>query len=360
MSPRKLLVAALPLAALLCVGEVRAQRLFVGVGFETLFDNREYGGTRFADLSETLFSARLSPEAGVVWGGHNALVAGADLRQDFGDGARFLSDAKPRLYYRFTHPLGTAAAGVFPRTLLRGDYHEAFFDRSYLFYHNLLQGLMGAWTAPRGFLELAVDWEGKRTAVIRERFRILSAGERRFTAPSRRVELYGAYALTVQHLARRLDAPDSEGVVDDILFNPRLGVRFCAFFDFDLSVGYLQALQRDRIADEGWHTPCGARVALTLRRGGWLLANTLYVGGDLQPLRERYSAALYDASPLYATAPSHRLYDRFEAGYGRAFFDRTLDVSARALFDFDGRGLGTAYVVEVGVRLQKIFGKESR
>lgn len=357
---RKLFVAALFCAALLRVAPLRAQRLFAGVGFETFFDNREYGGTRFADLSETFFSARLSPEAGVVWGDCNALVAGVDLRQDFGDGARFLTDAKPQLYYRFTHPLGTAAAGVFPRTLLRGDYHEAFFDRSYRFYRNLLQGLMGAWTAPGGFLELAVDWEGKRSPAIRERFRILSAGERRFTAPSRRVECYGAYALAVQHLARRLDAPDSEGVVDDILFNPRLGLRFWAFFDFDLSLGYLQALQRDRIADEGWRTPCGVRLALALRRGGWLLSNTLYYGGNLQPLRERYGAALYDASPLYATTPPHRLYDRFEAGYARSFFDRTLDASARVLFDFDGRGLGTAYVVEVGVRLQKIFGKGTR
>lgn len=352
---RNLLAAAL--LSLLPAAALRGQQLFVSADFETLFDNREYSGTHFPDCSRTLFSARLTPAAGIGWEGGNTLVAAVDLMQDLGDGARFLTEAKPLIYYRFTHTRGNAAAGIFPRSLLRGDYHEAFFDRSVLFYENRMQGFMGSYTPPRGFVELALDWQGRQSPERRERFRILSAGRYDLTPPQRRVRFSVGYALSLQHFAKTSQPVEGEGVVDDILVEPYLGVAFRAFFDFDIRVGLLQALQRDRIAEEGWRAPRGLRLALRLERSGWLLANTLYAGENLRPLAGRY-AALYAGSPLFAVPD--RILERFEAGYSRTLFSGTLSVGARMLFDYDGRSVGTAQIVDVRVRLQKIFARKNK
>lgn len=353
MIVKKFMWAALA-ALTLQTGRVAAQNLFAAVDFETLFDNREYSGTHFADASETFFSARLTPEVGLDWDRHNALVVGVELLQDFGDGADFLTEVKPQIYYRFTHERGAAAAGIFPRRLLRGDYNEAFFDRSYLFYNNRIQGLMGRYEGRRGFAEFALDWVGKQSPERREQFRILSAG--RYDAPNGR--FYGGYALMVQHFAKTTEPAEDEGVVDNILVNPFVGVRFEAFFRFDIRAGYLQGLARDRIAAEGWKSPCGALVDIALRRRGWLIRNSLYAGGDLMPLAGRYGSRLYAGSPFFS-APDH-VFNRTELGYERRFFRQTLGVRGRLLLDYDGGGLGTAQVVEVNVRLEKMFGKSAR
>lgn len=47
-------------------------------------------------------------------------------------------------------------------------------------------------------------------------------------------------------------------VVDNFLLNPYIGARFTAFFDFDIRLGYLLGMQRDRMLEEGWKLPMAA------------------------------------------------------------------------------------------------------
>ena len=143
------------LLALHCAGSsLSAQELVAGADFATRFDNREYSGNAFSP-SETFFSARLTPEFGVQWDGRNRLMIAVDLWQDFGDGSKFLTDAKPQIYYTFSAPRVTASAGIFPRTQLLGSYSEAFFSSDVVFYDNLISGVLANYHSPRGYVEFA-------------------------------------------------------------------------------------------------------------------------------------------------------------------------------------------------------------
>lgn len=339
-------------ALLLAATATKAQQVFAEIGFATRFDNREYSGTRFADDSRTFFGARLTPQIGLRWDRKNSLVLGADLFQDFGD-EDCLTDAAPLIYYRFETKKVRAAAGIFSRELLRGDYGEAFFDRSYLFYHNRIQGLMGSYRGKTGFVELTLDWIGKQSDGVREQFRILSAG--RYDKGG---GFYGGYALSLQHFAKTSNPDEGEGVVDDILVNPFVGVRFRALFDFDIRLGYLQGLGRDRIAENGWETPKGGMLTFRMSWKGLSLEDELYVGQNTMPLYAKYGPALYCGNAFFRTASEH-LYNRTEIGYGRRFFRRTLGVKAALRFECDGKGVGTSQVVEIDVRLHKHFKRKN-
>lgn len=351
MSPGKLIFAAL-CGLLFAAADLHAQQFFVGADFTTRFDNREYTGTYFADASETFFSARLTPQAGLRWDERNSLTVAVDLLQDFGDGARFLTEAKPQVFYQFHSPKVLAAAGIFPREILMGDYGEAFFDRSYLFYHNRISGVMGNYRSERGFVELAIDWEGMQSKTIREKFRILSAG--RYEGE----RLYGGYALSLLHYAKTSDPAPEEGVVDNLLVNPFAGIRFSAYFDFDIRLGYLQSLQRDRIAENGWVMPKGGMIDIRLSRWGLTLGNMLYAGQNLMPFYGAYGDALYANCVFFGT--SDHIYNRTEVSYDRRFFHDTLGVKAGIFFHYDGKGMGTQQLLEVNVRLQKIFAKKEK
>lgn len=353
MSSRKILFAA-ALALLLPTVQLPAQQFFAGVDFTTYFDNREYTGTNFPDASETFFSARLTPQAGIKWDGRNTLTAAVDLLQDFGDGAKFLTEAKPQVFYQFQAPNVLAAAGIFPREKLRGDYGELIFDRSYMFYNNRIQGVMGQYRGrERSFVELAIDWEGMQSKTIREKFRLLSAGRY-----DRGGTFYGGYVLSLLHFAKTSDPAPDEGVVDNILLNPFGGVRFEAFLNFDIRIGYVQSMQRDRIAENGWATPKGGMLDIRLSRWGLTLGNMLYAGQNLMPFYDRYGSALYSNCVFFGT--TDHVYNRTNITYARRFFHDTLGVKAGIFFDYDGRGMGTSQMLEVNVRLQKIFSKKEK
>lgn len=330
---------------------ISAQELVVGADFTTRFDNREYAGMNF-DASKTLFSARLTPQIGLRWDARNTLMIGIDLMQDFGDGSKFLTEAKPQMWYQYEAPHVLAAAGIFPRAKLRGDYGEAIFDRAYLFYNNRIQGVMGQYRSDNGFVEFAIDWEGMQSATRREKFRILSAGE------YDGAHLYGGYALSVLHFAKTSDPAPDEGVVDNILVNPYGGGRFHAFFDFDIRLGYMQSLQRDRRTESGWEAPKGGVLDIRLSRWGLTLGNMLYVGENMMPFYGDYGTALYSNSLFFGTR--HNLYNRTEISYDRHFFHDTLGVKAGIFFHYDGKSMGTQQLLEVSVKLQKIFSKKEK
>lgn len=343
MKPTKNLIAAL--AAVLYAGAgLTAQELVVGADFATRFDNREYSGNAFSP-SETFFSARLTPLFGVQWDDSNRLMVAVDLWQDFGDGAKFLTDAKPQIYYAFNAPHVTASAGIFPRTLLRGSYSEAFFSSDVLFYDNLLSGVLANYHSDRGYVEFALDWEGMRTTKTREKFRILSAGEYRGRL------LYGGYAFSMLHYAKSANEAPDEGVVDYFLVNPYGGVRFHAFFDFDLRLGYLQSVQRDRRTGRSW-SPKGGELLFSMSRWGLSLRNHLFVGQNMMPMWDTYGSTVYTGSPFYGT--TKHIYNKTSIDYGRSFFRDTLDIRAGFVFHYDGVGLGVQQMLTLSVKLEKI------
>ena len=107
-----------------------------------------------------------------------------------------------------------------------------------------MQGLALQYTDKIGFAELVADWNGMYSAECREQFRILFSGEGHFAKI-----MYAGGSAEMHHYANRADF--RYNVVDDIVINPYLGVAFKAFFDFDIRLGYLQSLQRDRLTGGG-------------------------------------------------------------------------------------------------------------
>ena len=334
-----------------------AQELLAGAEFVTRFDNREYAANAFGE-PQTLFSARLTPRVGVEWQAKNRLVAGIELLQHFGEENRFLSDVRPLFYYRFETEHVRAAAGIFDRKELAGDYSTAFFSDSTAFYHNRLSGFLGRYVStarPKTYVELALDWEGMYSRASREKFRILSSG--RYTCGG---GFYFGYALSLFHFAGR---EGNKNVTDNLLLEPSAGWEFTAFFDFDVRAGFLFAPQRGRSVDNAWQTPCGGQLDFAIRKWGLRIENNLYVGENLQPLRRYVSdpelgltygeEGLYAGESFYAT--TKRLYNRTRVGYQRTFFRGTLGVEAGMVFHYDGTALGTQQVVQVAVDLEKLF-----
>ncbi|UKI38833.1 MAG: hypothetical protein L6V35_05700 [Alistipes putredinis] len=185
---------ALLLLAMLSMPRVHSQQLLWGVGFDTRFDNREYSGSSLA-TSQTLFSSRLSPTIGLEWSKGSSIVAGADLRLDFGAARQFDTPPQVVMYYNYDSPKYKAVAGVFPRTKMAGDYSSAFFSDSVRFYDNNIEGFLLQYAGRSGNVELGLDWDGMYSKERRESFRIFSAGVGRLGS------FYGGYAFSMYHLA---------------------------------------------------------------------------------------------------------------------------------------------------------------
>ena len=357
----------LVVTALIMVATVKAQenmKLLLGVGFDTFFDNTEYTGTNLAASSGTIFSARLTPKIGVEWNEKNSLIIGADLFADFGNETKFLSKARPQIYYRFATPKVKAYAGIFDRSVMEGYYSELFFSDAYRYYENRVQGVLGQYVAERGYVELSVDWCGMHSAEARERFRVLSAGRYNI---GRKEHFYAGYAAQMFHFAGSQTITGS--VVDNAIINPYVGANFNAFFDFDIKLHGILTMQRDRAVEPKMHKPGGALFQLRLSKWGVYIDEQIYAGSNLMPyyhsapneiFANGYGSDLYSGSTLFGTQPywgtdktkPNYFFDT-RIGYCNSFFDNTVSLNAFFAFQSNHRGLGTRQMLELKINLFK-------
>ena len=339
----------------------RAQELIVGGEFATRFDNREYSGNTY-DVSQTLFSARLTPYLGVEWQKKHRMVVGVELMQHFGQnqGEReaFLSDVKPVMYYQFRTQKVHAAAGIFTRDQLQGDYGHAIFGDSTTFYHSRLSGFMGRYISQQHkdtYVEAAIDWEGMQGVDTREKFRIMSAG--RYTLDK---GLYFGYGFSMLHFAGALN---NKNVTDNMILNAHVGWKFQTKWSYDIKARFIVAPQRARTAKPGWTNPCGAEIDFSISRWGLKLENELYIGDNLQPYLDIVSnpttgetfrqEGLYAGERFYSTADN--IYNRTWVGYGQLLCNKSIAIDAGILFHYDGTGLGTSQQVKVSIFLERLF-----
>lgn len=344
---RRFFTLALVLSAFMMV-ETKAQSLVLEAQFETRFDNREYSSCSDINQGFTLFGMGFSPEVGVEWAERNRLMVGANLTHEFGD-VKSLSEAALMVYYQFQTPQFRIDAGIFPRSKMIGGYSEAFFDDKTTFYHDPLQGLLATWQSTKNssYAEFLIDWEGLRTQTQREKFRILA--EARYDNS----KLYAGGSLMVLHYAKTYAETEGEGVVDNTMFNPHIGVRLGGELKLDMRLGYLLAMQRDRRLEAGWESPMGGEFWANISYKGFALDNRLYLGDNLMPLYSTYGDELFEASTFYST--DEGFYNRTAVSYNNTFFNDTLSIGAELVFHFDGVGCGLQQMLKIGVALDKIF-----
>lgn len=328
---------------------VSAQELVFDGKISTHFDNTEYTGSDCGS-SRTIFAVKVEPSLKYIWDKKHSVVLGTELLKDFGS-KKFVDEAKLIAYYQFQNEKFGANAGIFERSHLIGRYSRAFFSDSTLIYNSLVQGIAMRYNNGGGkaFAELAVDWEGLYSPETREKFRILVAAGGKFA------KIFDAgVSMSIQHYANK--SIFEGNVVDNVLINPYIGVRFDAFFAFDIRLGYLQGMQRDRMLQEGWKAPMGGEFNFRMSKWGVFIDNNLYFGKNLMPLYHHigkdglaYGSDLYTGDPFYGT--SHNIYNRTGIGYERSFVKDRVSVRAEMVLQYNGHNMYYQQLIGVSAKI---------
>ena len=322
-------------------------RFAYDVDFEMRFDNREYYRSAFSP-SMTIFGARLTPSFGLdIYQNRDMshrLMVGIDVSKDFGaspvskllSGGADLPETSQKqnntdlfremtLYYKLHADMDKAAlelyAGIFPRRAMMGDYSDAFFSDSLRFYDNNIEGILLKIRKPRSYWEVGCDWMGQFGQVRKEKFMVFSYGQ---TDITRFFKIgYSAY---MYHFA---GSEKARGVVDNILFNPFLKFDFAdhlGFQEFSVRLGWLQAMQHDRVFVGHYVFPGGAELDLGLKKWNFGIRNRLFCGTDMMPYynskdagNDKYGDRLYFGDPFYRMHDDGTtgvgVYDRLEVFY---------------------------------------------
>lgn len=347
MNRSLVLIISLLLLSLGLRAEDHKMRLAYDVDFETRFDNREYYRSAFSP-SMTIFGARLTPSAGLdIYQNKDIshrLMAGIDVRKDFGASpvSKLLTGGTETpetslkqnntdlfremlLYYNLDASAGKAAlqlyAGIFPRRAVMGDYSDVFFSDSLMFYDNNIEGVLLRIRRPRSYWEVGCDWMGQFGQVRKEKFMIFSYGQSNIT-PSFKL----GYSGYMYHFA---GSQKARGVVDNILLNPFMKYDFgdpAGFQELSVRLGWLQAMQHDRLFVGHYVFPGGGELDLVVKKWNFGISNHLFCGTDMMPYYnskdsggDKYGDRLYFGDPFYRMHDDDTsgvgVYDRLEVFY---------------------------------------------
>lgn len=319
---------------------------FIGAGFRTYFKNDEFSGNSFGE-SGTLFGVRLSPYIGLQFRQNHRLVFGVNMRQDFGAKVSFVSDIKPMIYYRFSNGYWTAAAGCYPRSIISRNYGDLLVDPCLDFREATMGGMIAHYEGRRGMFEVLINWDGMFSKERREKFTILSTGEYRWSW------FNTGYTFNLTHLALSANENPDEGVVENIMIAPYAGIRFNAFFDFDIRAQLVASMQRDRHVSMSATYPVGTQINVGISKWGAFLRNNLYAGKSQMPFWNKYGPLMYNGFHMYAT--DRNIYNETIAGYGHSVWNGAMNVEGRIAVAYDGTGVGTYQTINLSINLEKLF-----
>lgn len=305
-----------------------AQKFLWDIDFDTRFDNREYKNTPIA-LSQTLFSSRLTPTVGLGWGQGNAIIGGADIWADFGAGS-FSINPDIVFYYQYESQKFNAYVGVLPRRKIMGSYSNAFFSDSVRFYDSNLDGMLLQYMGRRGYIEFGCDWNSRQSDTKREKFMLFSSGQMNMGIA------YAGYNFAMYHHA---GTTSGEGVVDNVLINPYVGLNLTKISNMDsltIQGGWLQAFQNDRKGDGEYVKPGGVQIELRAEKFHFGVFNTFYTGKNLMPYYQKYGGGLYMGETYYRTTS---IYNRLEL-YWNPIHKRGMDLKVSSIHHYDGKKWG--------------------
>ena len=125
----------------------------------------------------------------------------------------------------------------------------------------------------------------------REAFNVVVDGKwSLWSRNSRRLWLGGYFQYN--HLAKRKNAPEGEGVNDDVTINPMLGLDMGHWsVPVHLKAGAVVNRERARV-DGKWHTPCGFVAGVNARWRFLEAEENVWAGSDLFPLYPRFGSQL--------------------------------------------------------------------
>lgn len=264
------------------------------IDFGSVFDNRE-GDDKFYE-DKTFFFTTLAPEIGLRFTSTDRIAGGAVWNQPLMNG---IGEGRvmPTLYYRHEGKKWKFSMGMFPRTQLREPLPGFIWCDSLAYFQKNIRGALVQYESGNGYADAYIDWRAHQTETRREAFNIVAQGLWR---PGKRAFIAGARAM-MNHFAKTRHADDSQSIVDNFLLNPYIGVDLSGKTMLDsltLKAGGLMTVERYREYN-GWKTPGGLWVDLTME-WKWLgLRNSLYAGEKLLPLYGTFGTLLYQGESYY-------------------------------------------------------------
>lgn len=301
--------------------------LYWSVDMSAVFDNRE-GDTKHAP-AKTFFQTQLAPEIGIsLYDDRHRIAAGVVYTQPIGcewEGHRL----SPTVYYRYQSKGLRFAMGMFGRDQLYAEMPNYIWNDSIKYAQRNIRGAMFGYRNDKGYLQAFIDWRGMQTMTQREAFNIIASGERYYADGK---FLWGGLAM-LNHLARDKSRDPDQFVIDNILYNPYVGIDIVKTMhsspldSCSLRVGVLGGFSRDR-RDWKWKTPAGIWADFDIEWKFLGLKNTFYAGAKLFPFYGRYNCLLDQGEPYYAAS----LYNR--TSVYATFLSRKF-MSLRAYLDFN-------------------------
>ena len=213
---------------LLALPSVVAQQLVWSVDFNSLFNNREGGDEARPD--QTFVFTRISPELGVMLGRDTSnvhlLKGGVTWFQPLNDnldGYKVL----PVMYYQYRYAgagdCWRVTVGQLPRTLLMERAPRYLWSDSMAYHQPNVRGALVQYERGASYAELYLDWRQMQSVSRREAFNVVVDGKWSLWSRNGRRLWLGGY-FQYNHLAKRKNAPEGEGVNDDMTINPMLGL----------------------------------------------------------------------------------------------------------------------------------------
>lgn len=312
--------------------------------FQYFFDYREFSYSQGLFMeSETYHLARLTPTFGVKVNtdGHftHRLLAGVDLTKNLGENptedVHYAEDeSDPALintrlfknlifYYNLNRSSKNGRfdlyAGIYPRTLLEGEYSRAMFSEALKMTDPNMEGVTIKYRGRKLSTEIGYDWLGSMALDRRESYMAYTAGSYSILD-----WLSAGWDATYTHVG---DSYIFRTCVDDVIANPFIKVDFghnLGMQELSVKAGALASLQLDSDLESTPHLPIGVEGVFTVRNWGLGLENTIFYGDNMMPYRMSsyssssiiYTGLLYFGEPFYFTRRGYPSgYDRLELFY---------------------------------------------
>ncbi len=293
------------------------------IDFGAVFDNREGDGRM--NKAETYFFVTLAPEVGLKLTGKDRIAGGAvwtqPLESKFGS-------INPTIYYRHEGEKWKFSMGMFPRTQLREPLPGFLWCDSLAYFQKNVRGALVQYDSRHGFFDAYIDWRALQSDTKREAFNIMFHGELR---PKAKHLLIGAHIL-MNHFAKSKDKSIPQGVVDNFLVNPYLGLDYSKSTVLDslvVKAGILQTIERHRLNSDGWDCPGGLWLDAIVEWRFLGARNSIYAGKrGLLPLYGEFGSLLYQGEPYYQS----KIYDRLDV-YGHIYKNKYMDLEAQLNFN---------------------------
>lgn len=324
----------------------RGLELDYDLDFNYYLDARRFSASSDIFMaSEIVNVARLSPSIGLRFsqgrGMTHRIMAGVDVTKDLGANPISVTDYSRAedaqtlrnlqlfkdifFYYSMETILGSGVfnlyAGIFPRSMMEGDYSRAFYSDAVKIYYPNLEGSLAKYRTAKLYAELGWNLLGYKEIDRKERYQVFTAGSYAIFP-----WMSAGWAASYMHIGSAYFGPCN---VDHAMANPYLKFDFgqmTGIQELSLKAGALASYQQDHRIDEAAHFPMGVEGVITARHWDVGIENTVFYGDNMMPFKSlsytgtyktgEYNSLLYLGEPFYYTHRGYpAFYDRVELFY---------------------------------------------